>query len=117
SEFGQTGLGGVGFVAASPPGLWVDDVGERIHHRVHIGTDPQAVDLGVIAGVDNDGRVVTSRGDAVGQPRSPATAGQHRRTRAGSGTIHSRYGIAAPCGTAGPLRSGSPPPSTSRRAR
>src|SRR5699024_621223 len=96
----EPSLSDVGFIAAPPSGLWVDDIGERIHHGVDIGANPKTVDPRVIAGVDDDGRMIAGRGNAIGQAGSAATAGQYRHTRAVGRPVHSRYGSAAQVNTA-----------------
>ena len=68
-------------LAGEPPAaLGIDRLGERVRDRVEVGGDVQAVELGVVAGVDDGGDLagVDHPDDAPQQTCRTDTAGDHR---------------------------------------
>jgi hypothetical protein len=65
----------------APAALLVVDPGERVHDGVEVGGDGQAVALGVVADVDDDGQGVGAavgqrEGEAVGEAGAAHPAGE-----------------------------------------
>ncbi len=79
------------------------EAGERVEDGVEVGRDVQAVELVVVAGVDDDGEVVAGdhAGEAAQEAGGADAAGQHR-DRSVRGRAQLRVRAALRCGERGP---------------
>ena len=83
---------GPGLVGLAPAALEVEPLGQHVHDRVVVGHHQQAVALGVVAGVDDDGQVARwqDRLEAVGQFRAAGPAGECHDPHGGHASRSSR---------------------------
>jgi hypothetical protein len=80
-----------GLAGQPPAGLGIDGIGQRVHHRVQIGSDVQPVQVGVVTGVDDGGDLAGGTTSTMPRrsraaptpPASAAIIGTRRRATAG----------------------------------
>src|SRR5450759_2869861 len=73
---------GPAFPGNAPPGLWIGDVGERVHDRVEIRRNVQAEMLEIVAGVDQHGQALAQHmGQSGSQLGTAAAASERENTK------------------------------------